>query len=129
MPSRARRTARSPPGPRSSETDSPEAISIVTPPSPGEPISSGRSSSATSPRRARQWPVSRSPRCPSASGRQPSREASQPQNSTPAAVESRRWRTVTFSIASRQPRIGGGSNVAATRSRHGVERSQARSTT
>ena len=46
-----------------------------------------------------------------------------------AAVESARWRTTTRSIAPSARRIGGGSNVAAIRSRHGVVRSHARSTT
>ena len=40
-----------------------------------------------------------------------------------------RWRIATDEIAPSCERNSGGSNVAATRSRHGVERSQARSTT
>ena len=51
------------------------------------------------------------------------------QNSSPAAAESGRWRTVTRLICRSVRRADGGSNAAATRSRHGVERSQARSTT
>ena len=80
-------------------------------------------------RRVRARPAS----CPraraSASGRQPSREASQPQNSTAEATESARWRTVTAEMAPSARRSAGGSKAAATRSRHGVERSHARSTT
>jgi hypothetical protein len=47
----------------------------------------------------------------------------------PAAPESRRWRTLTESMCQSSSRQRGGSNVDATRSRHGVVRSQARSTT
>ena len=65
----------------------------------------------------------------SAPGSQPRREDSQPQNSSADASESSRWRTVTPEIARSSGRRRGESNAAATRSRHGVERSQARSTT
>ena len=61
--------------------------------------------------------------------RQPSREASQPTNRRADAVESGRKRTVMALMAESAARISSGSKVAATRSRHGVERSQARSTT
>ena len=66
---------------------------------------------------------------PSDSGFQPSRELIQPQKSTAAASESSRWRTVTEAIEPSRERSTGGSKAAAIRSRHGVERSHARSTT
>ena len=61
-------------------------------------------------------------------GFQSRRLHSQPKNSSPAMAESGRWRTVTSLMRARSSRHSGGSNVDATRSRHGVERSHARST-
>ena len=55
-PSRARRSERRPPGERSSETASPDAVSIVTPASPGAFWLAGSSVILTSWRRARAWP-------------------------------------------------------------------------
>jgi hypothetical protein len=128
-PSRPRRTAFRPPGERSSETDSPAAVSIVTPASPGAFWSVGSSWILTSCRRPRAWPISLRPDGASDSGFHPSRDDSQPQNSNAAASESWRWRTVTDETLPSAARSCGGSNDAATRSRHGVERSHARSTT
>ncbi len=57
------------------------------------------------------------------------REASQPTSSTPATVLSGWWRTVSALICAASMRICGGSKVLAMRSRQGIERSHARSTT
>src|SRR5918998_1085848 len=128
-PSRARREERRPPSERSSETASPEADSIVTPASPGAFWLADSREIFTSERLARACPVYEPPVWPSDDGFQPSRELSQPQNRTAAASESSRWRTVTEAIEPSRERSAGGSKAAAMRSRHGVERSQARSTT
>ncbi len=50
-------------------------------------------------------------------------------SSSAAAADSGLWRTVTELMWRRSGRRCAGSKVAATRSRQGVERSQARSTT
>jgi hypothetical protein len=56
-PSRARRSERSPPGERSSETASPDAVSIVTPASPGAFWFADSRQILTSARFARACPV------------------------------------------------------------------------
>ena len=89
----------------------------------------GSSVSLTSWRRAWAEPTSVPSRAISGLSCQSSRDASQPMSSTPATADSGWWRTVTALIVRRSGRRWGGSNVAATRSRHGVERSHARSTT
>src|SRR5688500_2229526 len=126
-PSRARRSERRPPGERSSEIASPDAVSIVTPASPGAFWLADSRQILTSERLARACPRYEPPLWPSDSGRQPSRELIQPQKSTAAASESSRWRTVTDAIAASCERSTFGSKAAAIRSRHGVERSHARS--
>ena len=80
-------------------------------------------------RRVCALPVMRPRTVASREGCQSRRDESQPQNSSPEASESSRWRTVTLEILASSGRRRGESNAAATRSRHGVERSQARSTT
>ena len=130
-PFESRRRASSPPGPRSSDIDMPDDVPISTPARPGASWpGSGSSVSVTSWRRAVAWPRTE-PLVAAVSEPvpQPSREASQPKKSTPAAPESGRWRTLTESMCQSSSRQRGGSNVEATRSRHGVVRSQARSTT
>ena len=62
-------------------------------------------------------------------GFHPSRDASQPTSSIPAAAESGWWRIARPEILPSSGRMAGGSNVMARRSRHGVVRTQARSTT
>ena len=108
----------------------PEAVPTVTPASPGAlMLASGFISSVTSPRLPRALPQ-RDPSWPTRlSTCQSRRVASQPKNSTAAVPESGRWRTVTELMRRSSSRQIGGSKLAATRSRHGVERSQARSTT
>ena len=82
-PSRARRTARRPPGARSSEIASPDAVSIVTPASPGAFWSAGSSVIRTSCRRRARVAAERRRRAATSdSGFQPSRDDSQPQNSS-----------------------------------------------
>ena len=130
LPFRSVRWAASPPGPRSRPIVMPEAVPISTPARPGTLWpSSGTSVKTTSWRRACALPCCSPLPCISEPISQPSREASQPQKSTPAIAESDRWRTVTLSIRPSSSRHCGGSKVEATRSRQGVPRSQARSTT
>src|SRR5215210_4956947 len=89
-PSRARRDERRPPSERSSETASPDAVSIVTPARPGAFWLADSSEILTSERFARARPVYEPPAWPSDSGFQPSLELIQPQKSTAAASESSR---------------------------------------
>ena len=92
-------------------------------------VGSGTSLSSTSWRRPCALPCRFPLALISDPGSHPSRAASHPQNKSPATVDSGWWRTVTALIRPSSSRHCGGSNVDATRSRHGVERSQARSTT
>ena len=108
----------------------PDAVPTATPARPGTSSSgSGSRHSCTSWRR----PLARPRSIPFAGdrepGSQPRREQSQPQNNRPATAESGWWRTLTELIPDSSGSHCGGSKLAATRSRHGVERSQARSTT
>jgi hypothetical protein len=108
----------------------PLAVEMSTPARPGTDIvASASSCSATSCRRPCAFPCSTLSMRTSEPGSHPSRADSHPQNSTPATADSGAWCTVTPVIRPSSSRHCGGSNVAATRSRQGVERSQARSTT
>ena len=117
---------------RSSETDAPDALSIVTPDSPGALDLLDRLQRDLARRRAcrSRRHTRSSPRRISVAGVQFSRDASQPANSAGG-------RDGVLAVADRdgadrgaaRARNAAGSKAAATRSRHGVERSHARSTT
>ena len=129
-PLRLRYRARRPPGPRSSSRWRPEAVSSVRPAKPRTLWrGSGSRQRSTSWRLPWALPDSDPLRGMSFDGCQPRREASQPTSSSAAAADSGLWRTVTALMWRRSGRRCAGSKVAATRSRHGVERSHARSTT
>ena len=91
-------------------------------------VGSGSSCSRTSWRRACAEPCIEPSWATMPPHSQPRRLASQPKNSSPATVESGRWRAVTALILASSGRHWAGSKVEATRSRQGVERSHARST-
>ena len=110
---------------------SPEAVSIVTPPSPGAPMLDGlerrarpRRAARARGRRARRRGARAAPAA-SPAARPASRRTAPPAATESCAVAHGR----PLEIAAERARSAGGSNAAATRSRHGVERSQARSTT
>jgi hypothetical protein len=96
---------------------------------PGAFWSTGSSVILMSCRRVVEWTIHWPRAWCSAPGFQSSREPSQPVYSSALASESSRWRIVRPEIARSSGRRCGESNAAATRSRHGVERSHARSTT
>ena len=108
----------------------PDSVLIVMPAKPGVLIvESGSSRSVTSVLRAfacpsmlpfwwTMWPC-----C------QPSRVPSQPNSRRPAVADSGWWRMVSELISFSSERHCGGSKLAAMRSRQGVLRSHARSTT
>jgi hypothetical protein len=87
------------------------------------------SSISTSPRRARARPRNVPWRDVIAPGRQPRRAVSQPSRRSPETSEPSRICAVTDEIVPSSGRRFGVSNAPAMRSRHGVVRSQARSTT
>ncbi len=130
-PRRVARRACRPPLPRSSDSTVPLPVSIVSPARPRTDCSgSGDRIIRTSPLRVRaRASIVPLVRWASAPGFQPSRDAIQPRNSTPVIVDSGWWRSSTLEIVGSCRRSRAGSKAAATRSRQGVERSQARSTT
>ena len=127
-PSLVRSVASRPPLPRCSDSDVPSRHETVTPASPGASCSAVCSSTTTAPSSWRTSPASR----PSQRRRwlrcQCSREESHPASSSALAIELSRWRTSKPWIRRSAMWRSGRSNAAARRSRHGVVRSQARST-
>ena len=112
----------SPPWPRSSEIDMPDAVSTVIPARPGElMVGSASSRSSTSWRRPRAWPLRVPFVATSGPGSQPRRVASQAKNSTPAIAESGRWRIVTAlmraELGAPLRRVEGGGHPLAPRRR------------
>src|SRR5207248_511084 len=121
---------RRPPGPRSSESENTSPQPTVTPTSPGTSCSTGSSSISTSCSGASATLRSPAPLPePRGSASQRRREHSHPARSVALAADAGWWRTMRFAIRCSAARLFGGSNEAASRSRHGVVRSHARSTT